>query len=205
MNNTLARCLDGTFDDLDRFRDLCATVEGLSSPRCLAVINAAVSDIPDCVYCEIGAYKGLSARAAMLGNEGKEFHIVESFREVGIYGDYRETLLRNLDNGRGDNLTLHEIDGFQFLKHHAGKPFDVFYYDGEHSSQSTYYALSLARYHLKPGSIVFLDDTNGGLVRDGMMHAIHDFPFNLLRDWWSPKNGYTDGFWNGFAVLQYGG
>jgi predicted O-methyltransferase YrrM len=181
--------------------DVMREVEGMSAMRPLATLQAAVASKDDCRYLEIGTYKGLSARAAMKGNEGKHFTIVDSFEQEERYGPYREECARNLDAGNAADTNLVIADGIEYMRQYAGPRYDVVYYDGDHSYAHTLAAMSLMRYVSKPDAIFFMDDTNYSQVRSAMLTGCNDFDYRLIADFWTPQGAHST-WWNGWAIME---
>ena len=181
-------------------KQIMSEVAGMSSLRNLAILQACVRSFPKCAYLEIGLYKGLSARAAMLGNDSGTFHLVDSFVEEAKYGSYREECTRNINAGAAKDKHIYPMDGLTFLVTTGGVAYDVFYYDGDHAFDATYTALSMARYRVKKGGIILVDDTNYGHVRQAVMHTVNDFGYTVDFDLWTPHSA-TGYCWNGLMVL----
>lgn len=188
------------FATMPSFLESCNGVRGFSSPSNLALIYEAVSWMPDDgVYCEMGVFQGLSARAAIAAGHGSQrFILVDDFREAQRYnGDNSAIELAN-----GDNITFHPVDAFQFLRGYQGAQWDVCYYDAGHSFQDTYTALSLIRHKLADYALVFIDDVNMDGVRAAVNLAGLDFGYKIVFDAPTPCNGHWT-FWNGFMALQW--
>lgn len=181
----------------------CAEVNGFSTPAILSLIHTAVRSMPeDGVYCEIGVFQGRSARAAIAARRAEQkIVLVDDFREIQYYPGADQSA-RMLDDGM--HVFFHQMECFHFLRTYLGKPWSVFYYDAGHSFQDTYTALALGRHKLADDALVFVDDTNWGEVRNGVMLAVQDFGYKVVLDLSTPCNGYRT-WWNGFMALQWTG
>ena len=178
----------------------CKGVKGFASPSILAVIYYTLKQSKDdAIYCEMGVFCGLSATAANAGrSDTQRLLLIDNFSEYdGIAKQEKSLELLSKTPG----VEFINQDCFLFMRSHMTEPWDIFYYDAGHTFEATYTALGIARHNLKPGAIVFIDDTNMGQVRAAVNNAAADFGYTIQFDFPSRKNGSPD-WWNGFMILE---
>ena len=129
------------------WKGLASQVAGYTAVNELAVLNEAARHLPEGeAYLEVGTFKGRSICAAVRGNAGKKFVVMENFMEFGMAGEMaREELMTNLAEHASDaDVELLEGDCFKLMVEPGAldRPVGVYFYDGEHTLLSHYLALA---------------------------------------------------------------
>lgn len=170
-------------------------VPGMTSPEVRALLNNLCSQGAD--YCEIGTLMGATAVAASYANTGR-FVAVDSFSqwptidEGGAFAHMDRTVER-LKGRRtrevwhehirslGCQVELIEQDCFIWEPDFT---VDILFYDGDHSAEATYRALTELRCRLAP-RLVIVDDYHGPTVQAGVKRAGMAVAQEWTRPWWN--------------------
>ena len=143
-----------------RFQHVLAAVPGLTRENNLALLNLAASLLEDEeTYVEVGAFRGTSLIAAMLGNDG-DFVAIDDF---SFRDGSREQLEANLERfGLGGRATILEGDALELLRVGAlgSRRVGVYYYDAAHSYDAHVNALRLVEPWLAERALLIVDDTD---------------------------------------------
>ncbi|KLO61886.1 hypothetical protein AA983_13080 [Dermacoccus sp. PE3] len=152
------------------WKDLTAQVAGYTAVNELAVLNEAARHLPEGeAYLEVGTFKGRSICAAVRGNAGKKFVVMENFMEFGMAGEMaRKELMTNLAQHASDaDVELLEGDCFKLMVEPGAldRPVGVYFYDGEHTLLSHYLALAVVEPLLADEALVLIDDASWPVVQ----------------------------------------
>ncbi len=185
-------------------------MDGMSGTKTRHFYNNML-DFPDARYLEIGTWKGSSVCSAMCGNSAKVV-CIDNWSE---FGGPKDAFLQNFAEFKGANTaTFVEYDCFTLdvnvLPKHG---FNIYMYDGNHSSDSHYNALVHYYNCLDDIFIFIVDDWNWGSVREATMRAIKDVGLTILYekairltddDTHTPHEIAVRSWWNGIyiALLQ---
>lgn len=160
-----------------------------------------------CRYLEIGSWKGASLCAAMFQNP----IAATSIDNWSLFGGPRDAFMHNVARYKGQcDLTIIEDDCFKVDTRSLG-PFNVFLYDGGHSSDAHYKALTAYYDTLEAYAVVIIDDWNWERVRQGTRKAIQELDLPILFDKEilldaedlidMPRHKGKDTWWNGLYVM----
>ena len=174
-------------------------MDGMSGTKTRHFYNNLLN-FHDARYLEIGTWKGSSVCSAMCGNKGT----VVCIDNWCQFGGPKEEFLMNFYKHKGDNdATFIESDCYKIDISKLPK-FNIYMYDGEHSSESHYKALLHYYNSLDDIFIFIVDDWNWKDVRDGTLSSIQKLNLKILyekeiRLTWD--NSTTTGpWWNGIYV-----
>jgi hypothetical protein len=168
-----------------------------------------ILNIDDARYLEIGTWAGSSVCSAMCGNKAK----VVCIDNWSQYDGPKETFLKNFEQFKGENdAQFIESDCFTLDTSTLPK-FNIYMYDGNHSHDSHYRALSHFYNCLDDTFIYIVDDWNWQDVRNGTKNAIEAMKLSVLYDkeirlTWNedhtPMDVAAKTWWNGIyvAILQ---
>lgn len=144
-------------------------------------------NMDDARYLEIGCYKGSSTCSAMYDNSANltcidswhDFLLNELHNGVDKNEPIQE-FISNVRKYKGKNeLTFYNEDCFTIDTNKLDK-FNIYLYDGDHSYESQYKALSYYINNMDNIFILIVDDWNDEPVRNGTFDAIRDLKlFNL--------------------------
>jgi predicted O-methyltransferase YrrM len=202
LHERMEAVLAGDFDH--EYDEVLQALHCMSRGRVYAVINAVVSSMESSgLYVEVGTFQGGSLISALLGNKSRAIG-VDSFSEFQQTNNYEQTL-GNLEKfGVADRVTLKNMSYQEFF---AGAPSDliinVYYYDGEHNAEGQYQGMEAAWSHLRPGSLIIVDDysyreVNNAVNRFVANHINHvQFVFVMC-----PFKELDEVYWNGVVVMK---
>lgn len=167
----------------------------------------ALCAFENCRYLEIGGFKGASLCAAMHDNHLSAVAI-ENWSQ---FGGPREVFMAAVTKHRGAcNLRVVEQDCFAVNPADLGT-FDVYYYDGDHSTDNQDRAIRHFYDSLTDQSVVIIDDWNWKGVREGTYRAISelDIPVIFEKEIILPEADTVDmprhrgreTWWNGIYVM----
>lgn len=163
----------------------------------------------DARYLEIGTWMGSSVCSAMFGNKAKVV-CIDNWSE---FGGPKEDFMKNFHRFKGDNdADFIEADCFQ-VDISTLPRFNIYLYDGNHTMDSQYRALSHYYDCLDDVFIFIVDDWNMEEIREGTMNAIRDLGLKVhykreIRMTWDNTHTPFDiagrTWWNGIfvAVLE---
>lgn len=195
----MGRAAQKTADQADFVRGIGGNIRVLLNRLCSQ---------PGTRYLEIGTWHGSSLGSALLGNP--DIHAVSvDNRSMEGSGEARISTAHvvNVLQLPGATTAVMESDGFVTdLSAHG--PFDVYFYDGDHSEEAHAAALSLigTRY-LAPLSVVVIDDYNLIRAIEGTEHGLSRLILNrhgrILVDLVIQPEVAMEraGWWNGVRIL----
>jgi hypothetical protein len=215
----LLNCIDKAERFKSKLIDEIFRLEGMTGINTKHFYNN-VLELENTRYLEIGCYKGSSTCSAMYQNSANitcidswhDFKLNELHNGVDKTQPINE-FVTNITKYRGENvLTFHNEDCFEIDVNKLGK-FNVYLYDGEHSYDSQYKALTYYINNMDDTFIFLVDDWNWDSVRNGTFDAIRDLNLKIM---WSKEIRLTDNnkhtppeiahatWWNGIyiCVLQ---
>lgn len=147
-------------------------VEGFSGRKFRMFLNALMGYVENPRYLEIGLYLGASFCSAISGN---------AVRAVGIdnwtWGNAttKDRFLAGLAQfDPGDNQVQVIDADFHTVDFTGFTPFNIYFYDGDHSEQTQYDAVSYPDAALDRQVILIVDDWNWLRVRRGTLNALRD-------------------------------
>jgi hypothetical protein len=160
-------------------------------------------------YLEIGTWKGSSACSAMYGNKAN----VVCIDNWSQSGGPKNVFLTNFYKYMGENnARFIEQDSFAVDVSQLPK-FNIYLYDGHHSEESHFKALTHYYNCLDDMFIYVVDDWNDKNVRTGTINAIRHLNLSVLyekeirlttNDTHTPIDIAKETWWNGIyvAILQ---
>lgn len=155
----------------DRYDSKCSRallqMEGMSGKKTRHFYNALCA-FPETRYLEIGSWKGSTLCAALEGNQIQALAI-----DNWSYSpeDIRSAFLANLAQHRGENVVRLLEQNCWDVKD-TGMMFNVYLYDGDHSTESQEKALTHFLSSLDDVFIYIVDDWNDPRVRQGTLSGI---------------------------------
>jgi hypothetical protein len=163
----------------------------------------------DARYLEIGTWKGSSVCSAMYQNKAQVV-CIDNWSE---FGGPKQEFLQNFSRFKGEN-NAHFIESDCYQVDVSKLPkFNIYMYDGNHTSESHYKALTHYQNCLDDIFIFIVDDWNCSGVREGTERAIRTLGYKVLYernirltwdDTHTPMPLARDTWWNGIyvAILQ---
>lgn len=184
------------------------TMEGMTGTKTRHFYNNLLN-CTDIRYLEIGTWKGSSVCSAMYDNCAT-ITCIDNWSE---FNGPKDIFLQNLHKYNGKNTTTY-IENDCFAIDVATLPtFNVFMYDGNHSKNAHYKALTHYYNCLDDIFIYVVDDWNWQDVRDGTMESIADLGLEIIYqkeirltsdNSVTPEPLLSTGWWNGIyaAILK---
>ena len=195
-------------EEVSNITDELIELDGMTGTLTRHFYNNLMS-MPDARYLEIGTWKGSSVCSAMCGNKAK-ITCIDNWSE---FAGPKEEFLANFNKFKGSNdATFIEADCFQVDVSTLPK-FNIYLYDGEHSEDSHYKALTHYYDCLDDTFIFIVDDWNWQAVRDGTFNSLKKLNISVLfekeirltyDDSHTPTVYGKQTWWNGIyvAILQ---
>jgi len=175
----LIKHVENTFKLTDKYESKITkdilSMEGMTGKKTRHFYNN-ICNINDARYLEIGTWKGSSICSAMCGNE----MICLAIDNFKSFGGPKEEFLINFNKFKGKNdATFIEKDCWKVDINTLGK-FNIYMYDGDHSSLNHYKALNYYLPCLDNEFIYIVDDWNSSSIRDSTLKSIKDNSLNIL-------------------------
>jgi hypothetical protein len=195
-------------NNISKINDEIIKMQGMSGTKTRHFYNNLLNT-EDARYLEIGTWKGSSVCSAMCGNKAKVV-CIDNWSE---FGGPKEEFLQNFNNFKGLNDAFFiEKDCFNVDINLLSK-FNIYMYDGNHTNESHYKALTHYYNCLDDIFIFIVDDWNWKDVREGTKKSIEQLNFKVLyekeiRLTWddsvTPEPQLSQNWWNGIyvAILQ---
>ena len=190
---------------ISKITDDIIQMEGMSGTKTRHFYNNLLNT-EDARYLEIGTWKGSSVCSAMCNNKATVV-CIDNWSEYG--GPKREFLI-NFEKFKGENDAIFIEDDCFKVDVSTLPKFNIYMYDGNHSHESQYKALSHYYECLDDIFIYIVDDWNCYLVRDGTIDAIRQLKLKVLyekeiRLTWNnshtPQPQASDTWWNGIYIV----
>jgi hypothetical protein len=208
LDQNIAREILEEHGDFDGAKHL-VDVPGFSSPRVCQFLNELVRRMPASEhYLEIGTFAGLTLCSAIQNNAGKRAFACDKFRFYGKFTGFgflaKRKLLANLQRysaGSAHVSMMHTTSRALFQRELVQPPVGVYFYDGDHSYESTYHGVVAAATLLSPRSVLLMDDWNDPAIRDATRSGIRDAGLRIEWERELEGNQTQDGWWNGLGVF----
>jgi len=161
--------------EVSKITDEILKMEGMSGRKTRHLYNNIVN-MPDARYLEIGTWKGSTSCSAMCENSATVV-CIDNWSE---FGGPKEEFINNFNRYKGtNNASFIESDCFNVDVSLLPK-FNIYMYDGNHSHDSHYRALTHFYSCLDDIFIFIVDDWNCIDVRNGTYEAIKTLGFTVL-------------------------
>jgi len=174
-------------------------LDGLSSPKVWHLLNnlCAGSDS----YLEVGCFKGSTLLAALYNNPVYAFAIDNFMMEP-------KTRSQFFENTKDAKFEFYEGDCFSFDVTKIKQPIQLYFYDGAHTAEAQYKALTHFAGALADEFIFVCDDWDLSKMKTCSLSAIKDLKFTLIE--MHEIKGHTvgtledrqAGWWGGLGVLR---
>jgi hypothetical protein len=212
METVYVTHIDKSFNDaensLSKINEEILAMDGMTGNKTRHFYNNIVN-MEDARYLEIGTWKGSSVCSAMCGNKATIL-CIDNWSE---FGGPKEEFLTNYNKFKGsNNAKFIEEDCFNVDTSKLGK-YNIYMYDGNHTSDSHYKALEHYLNCLDDIFIYIVDDWNWEGVREGTLSAINKLNLTVLYkkelrltqdNTTTPEPLLRETWWNGIyiAVLK---
>jgi hypothetical protein len=161
-------------NNISKITDDIINMDGMSGLKTRHFYNNLLNN-DDIRYLEIGSWKGSSVCSAMCNNKAN-IVCIDNWSE---FGSPKDEFLINFNKFMGqNNATFIENDCFKIDISTLPK-FNIYMYDGNHSIDSHYKALSYYYNCLDDIFIYIVDDWNYEQVRNGTIQAIKNLNLKI--------------------------
>jgi hypothetical protein len=161
-------------NNISKITDDIINMDGMSGLKTRHFYNNLLNN-DDIRYLEIGSWKGSSVCSAMCNNKAN-IVCIDNWSE---FGSPKDEFLINFNKFMGqNNATFIENDCFKIDISTLPK-FNIYMYDGNHSVDSHYKALSYYYDCLDDIFIYIVDDWNNEQVRNGTIQAIKNLNLKI--------------------------
>lgn len=214
MSRHVKKCIDDCINM--NLPDGIIQMEGMSGLLTRAFYNCLCSfKIPGrkTEYLEVGTWKGSSFVSAMYNN-GDTTHgtVVDNWSEFNTSSQSptnpREDFLNNLKMFGITDVKVIEDDFFKVDLKSLEHPIDIYLYDGGHTYEDQYKAITHAWPVLSKNAIIVVDDWSWSDVKNGTMDGLRDVGANIIYmfevEYPKGHDGHRYGFWNGIGVIVVG-
>ncbi len=194
-------------------------LQGYSGKKLIAAlqrVSQVCLDANTC-YLEIGVYRGLTLTSVgkILPPEVQVYGI-DNFALFDKEGKNQNIINEALKKHQVNNAHLINEDYEDALDHLekyiGNKKVGVYFIDGPHDYRSQLMCLELARKHLAPGAVIFIDDSNYEHVRQANADFLASHPeFKLVYENYTemhPENltdntSAKEGWWDGINIIVH--
>lgn len=163
--------------------------------------------LPNANYLEIGTWYGSSSISALYGNK-IQATFIDNWSEFGGNKNILTNAIHKFNTGSLVNVL--ETDCWK-VDLDSLPEYDIYLYDGAHTYDDHYKAITYYASKLKNNCIVIVDDWNWPQVRDGTMKAFSDLGIKFLfkheiilpeSDTVNmPKHKGKETWWNGIGIF----
>jgi hypothetical protein len=180
------------------------SLRGMSSPKIRHFLNNVVS-FPECRYLEIGCWKGSTTISALYKNNPDKYWVIDNFSEVFIDSENtRDEFHLNFNRILGKTPNLIDADFSNInLESHGISNVNVYLYDGKHTDEAQYQALSKYYTAMENEFIFLVDDWNWSTVERATKNAISGLGLKVAFEKVMPakqEGQDLENWWNGFYV-----
>lgn len=209
MSNMIEHVKNSVFKALNNDSKLDSSItqiEGFTSLNIKHLLNNICS-LKGANYLEVGVHKGATFVAANYKNNLNSSIAVDNWSEFDEKGQSKKTFDYNVKTFLPDgSYNVLYLDFFSLEKGQLSSPINIFFYDGHHSSDAQYKALSHIYDSLDDVFIFMVDDWNWSEVGIATRKSIEDLNLEVLyeREFVGElNNGQLNrefGWWNGFYI-----
>lgn len=176
-----------------------ATLQGLSSPRVRHLLNNLAAQADS--YLEVGCYLGGTLKAAMYKND----IYAAAIDNFSMSPATKEQFYKNIE---GLPVDFFECDSFSFDIKKLKKPISLYFFDGCHSVEAQYKAISHFLPALSDDAIIVIDDWDMNKVRVGTNTALIDLKIKPIEKYeLKGASGQSEEkrhltWWGGLAIFK---
>jgi len=198
-------CLTKSNNNDSNINEDVLNYKGMSGNKTRHFYNNVCS-MPDCRYLEIGTYHGSSSISALYKNK-----INAVFIDNWSLFDGNKDIFYDAINkyNTGSTVKVFDCDCWKVNLNEIENKFNVYLYDGGHSYEEQYKAISYYHTKLEQNCIILIDDWNRTEVRNGTLDALRDlnikikFKYEIFTEEPHYING-ADNWWAGIGIFIIG-
>lgn len=180
------------------------SIQGYSGKKYKRFANTLLSQPVVRSYLEIGVLGGSTSIAGLYGNASRlNYWNIDNFCLSSVLGGSENIFTTNWKAHIKDcppNLINEDCFSVD-MKSHGIKNVDVYFYDGEHTEEDQYKALTYYYPAMSDSFIYMVDDWGWAKVKAGTYRAIQDMKFKVSM--FVERTGADDhnGWWNGCGIF----
>jgi hypothetical protein len=204
LTNKVNESFDNAEKSISKLNDEVLNLEGYSGNYTRHFYNNMLT-LDDTRYLEIGTWKGSTVCSAMYGNKANVL-CIDNWSE---FGGPKQEFLNVFNKYKSENnASFVEGNCFTMDVSNLGK-FNIYLYDGDHSYDSHYKALTYYINNMDDTFVFIVDDWNWQQVRDATIKSIKDLNLTTvyekeIRTSWDnsvpPLHEIRKTWWNGMYV-----
>jgi hypothetical protein len=175
--NHIENAFENAENNISKISDDIILMDGMSGTKTRHFYNN-ILNFPDARYLEIGTWKGSSVCSAMYNNKAKVV-CIDNWSE---FGNVKYEFLNNFEKFKGENDAIFIENDCYNIDVSTLSNFNIYMYDGNHSVESHYKALSHYYNVLDNIFIYIVDDWNNIEVRTGTIYAIEKLNLKILYE-----------------------
>lgn len=195
----LKQLIDEAEQGLPTLSEAVLNVPGFSTPKVRRLLNALCSQ-PGANYLEIGVHIGSTFIPAVYGNTAQATCIDSWNIFQGSYEKFLEIFHTHLD---GRQVNAIKQDCFTVDLDRIPQGINVYFYDGAHTREAHYKALTYFEPVLADRFVLIVDDWNWQEPRDETERAVKDLKWREIVRYILPgpyDGGDPEQWWNGLYV-----
>jgi len=196
--DTLRQLISNAENGKPELTEAVLSIPGFSSPKVRRLLNALCSQ-PDANYLEIGVHVGSTFIPAVYNNAARATCIDRWQMFEGAREKFREHVALYL---AGREVTIIDHECFTVDLSLIPANVSVYFYDGDHTTEAQYKAVTYFAPVLADQFVIVVDDCNWEEPREETKHALKDLGYTVEYDVLLPGkyNGDRIGWWNGLYV-----
>lgn len=177
------------------------SINGMSSERNRHLLNNLLN-INDVNYLEIGVHKGSTFVSALYKNNINSSYAIDNWSEFNN-GDIKSEFLKNCNNFNINNFKFIENDSFKLDLNDIKNKINIYFYDGNHTTESTIKSLEYYYDILDDEFIFIVDDYDWDYVQKGVKIGIENCKLNIIYEKYLKSDfcGDKNTWWNGLYIV----
>ncbi len=200
MITDIKQCIEDAENHKSKLtEEYISKLDGLSSPKVWHLLNNLCAGSNS--YLEVGCFKGSTLLAAIYKNPVYAF-------AIDNFSMSPETRKDFFNNTQHADFEFHEGDCFSFDLRKIKKPIELYFYDGSHTAEAQYNALTHFAGALADEFIWVVDDWDLSKMKTCSLSAIKDLGYKLIE--MHELKGHTSesleirkaGFWGGLGCMR---
>lgn len=208
----LKQCVETAEAQASRVDNGVLAMDGMTGTKTRHFYNA-LGSLPGARYLEVGTWAGSSFCSALCGNAMECATAVDNWSQ---FNGPKAAFEANMARYKGMN-NAHFVEGDCFdpavvrrVSSDGTRRYNIYVYDGHHSEESQYRALTEYVACMDDVFILVVDDWNWSTVRDGTKNAIMDLGLRVLHRFqivYTNDNSHTPmdvarrEWWNGIGMF----
>lgn len=185
-------------------------IHGMSGKKYRHFINNLVSLISNCRYLEIGSWKGSTLCSALFNNEVSSYAVDDWSQFYGPKQEFNDNVQRCLNESISNIKFTFEENDYKNINYSNIGTYNLYFYDGPHTYEDQYNALSLFLDNMDEEFIFICDDWNWDYVEKASRDVINKLNLKVLYSidikcelgdgWHGELSDWHNGYY--IAVLQ---